>query len=173
MIFIRHPVTDAPEGMCYGRTDVGLGPDAELQIACVLRDLPRSCTLWSSPALRCLALAEPLGACDGIDVEIREELWELDFGHWEGRQWDDIPRAEVDAWAQDAWSNAPPGGESFKALSARLAPVLSDCPEDAVIVTHAGVIRAARMLLNGETMDEVFARSEPFCVPLELVREPA
>ncbi|MCY0389098.1 histidine phosphatase family protein [Robbsia sp. Bb-Pol-6] len=75
-------------------------------------------------------------------------LAELDFGDWEGRRWDDVPRAALDAWAADIEHAAPHGGESVAQLAARTDSWLSDIGARAtatgaatVVLTHAGVIR--------------------------------
>ena len=66
----------------------------------------------------------------------------MSFGDWEGRLWDAIPRHELDAWAADVTGYSPPGGESPRALQVRaLDFVASLTLQEAVIVTHAGVIR--------------------------------
>jgi len=66
----------------------------------------------------------------------------MNFGDWEGQAWDDIPRTQLDAWAADVAGYAPPGGESPLSLQRRALDFVADLnvPE-AVIVTHAGVIR--------------------------------
>ena len=66
----------------------------------------------------------------------------MDFGAWEGRAWDAIARTELDAWAADIAGYAPPGGESPLAVQRRALDFVTglDVPE-AVVVTHAGVIR--------------------------------
>ena len=66
----------------------------------------------------------------------------MNFGLWEGRPWEAIPRAELDAWAADGAGYAPPGGESPRALQRRALDFVAglDAPQS-VIVTHAGVIR--------------------------------
>jgi len=71
-----------------------------------------------------------------------ERLAEMNFGDWEGQAWDDIPRTQLDAWAADVAGYAPPGGESPLSLQRRALDFVADLnvPE-AVIVTHAGVIR--------------------------------
>jgi alpha-ribazole phosphatase len=83
-------------------------------------------------------LAEYLHPAPQID----ERLVEMDFGSWEGVRWDDVPRAELDAWAADVAGYAPPGGESPHAVQCRaLAFVAGLAVPEAVVVTHAGVIR--------------------------------
>jgi alpha-ribazole phosphatase len=64
------------------------------------------------------------------------------FGLWEGRPGRDSAR-EIDAWAADVGGYAPPGGESPGQLQVRVLDFFNRLPEqDAVIVTHAGVIRS-------------------------------
>lgn len=96
-------------------------------------------------------------------------LLELDFGAWEGRPWDAIPRSESDPWAVDPVNRAPPGGEPFATLHARVAAVLATVLAGAVLVCHAGPIRAGRMILAGESFDAAFARPVPYAEPLELL----
>jgi alpha-ribazole phosphatase len=83
-------------------------------------------------------LAEQLSRQPSFD----ERLLEMDFGSWEGRRWDDIPRADLDAWAADVAGYAPPGGESPRQLQRRALDFVAGLAvPEAVIVTHAGVIR--------------------------------
>ena len=51
--------------------------------------------------------------------KIDDRLAEMNFGDWEGRPWDSIPRLEIDAWAADVAGYAPPGGESPRDLQRR------------------------------------------------------
>lgn len=135
---IRHPKPQVELGICYGQLDI----PAKIETADLARlraELPPGLPVWSSPLLRCRQLAEQLHSQPVID----ERLSEINFGDWEGRRWDDIPRHEIDAWAADVVNYAPPGGESPRQLQARARQAIAgiDAPE-AVIVTHAGVIRA-------------------------------
>jgi alpha-ribazole phosphatase len=65
------------------------------------------------------------------------------------RRWDDIPRAEIDAWAADPVGYSPPGGESPAAMRMRVAALLTELPEVAVLVAHGGVLRACVAELVG------------------------
>lgn len=134
---IRHPRPLIAAGLCYGRLDIAAENDPALAAA-LRAELPPGLPVWSSPLRRCRELAAALHPAPQID----ERLAELDFGAWEGRPWDAIPRPELDAWAADVAGYAPPGGESPRALQARaLAFVDSLAVDEAVVVTHAGVIR--------------------------------
>lgn len=134
---IRHPRPLIDAGLCYGRLDVAAENDPQLT-ASLRAALPPGLPVWTSPLRRCRELAETLHPAPLVD----ERLAELDFGAWEGQTWDAIPRHELDAWAADVAGYAPPGGESPRALQARaLAFVASLAVDEAVVVTHAGVIR--------------------------------
>jgi alpha-ribazole phosphatase len=134
---IRHPKPRIAPGICYGRLDMSAENPAA--VAELLRlEYPSALPLWSSPLRRCRELAECLHAQPLFD----ERLAEMNFGDWEGQPWDDIPRTQLDAWAADVAGYAPPGGESPRSLQRRaLAFVASLHVPEAVIVTHAGIIR--------------------------------
>ncbi len=170
MIFLRHPAAATAPGTCYGRLDLDCAPGAEDAVAALLETLPAAAAVRSSPARRCRVLADRIAARDGVPVSADDRLRELDFGDWEGRAWSAIDRAQSDRWAADPFIIAPPGGETFAALHARVAAVLAEVPADAVIVTHAGVIRAARMILAGASFDRVFAEPVPYCTPIRMDR---
>ena len=134
---IRHPRPLVEPGICYGRLDVGAenpGPHAQRLLA----ELPPGLPVWSSPLQRCHALARALHPEPVLDARLAE----MDFGAWEGQAWDAVPRHQLDAWAADVAGYAPPGGESPRQLQARALAFVEalDVPE-AVLVTHAGVIR--------------------------------
>jgi alpha-ribazole phosphatase len=84
-----------------------------------------------------------------------ERLAEMDFGHWEGQRWDDIPRPALDAWTADFHHHRPGGGESVASFLARVRAALDDCAQQArgpgvhrvLWITHAGVVRAIDVCL--------------------------
>ncbi len=134
---IRHPKPRIANGICYGRLD--MAAENSVDVADKLRlELTDGLPLWSSPLLRCRELAECLHAQPLFD----ERLVEMNFGDWEGRPWDDIPRTQLDAWAADIAGYTPPSGESALTLQHRALSFVAclNVPE-AIIVTHAGVIR--------------------------------
>lgn len=135
--FVRHPEPVVAAGVCYGRLDIPARNTGA--VAARLRaELPRGLPVWTSPLRRCRELAELLLPHPAIDARLSE----MNFGLWEGRPWDAIPRAELDAWAADVGGYVPPGGESALALQRRALAFVAglDVPE-AVIITHSGVIR--------------------------------
>ena len=134
---VRHPRPLVAPGICYGRLDVAAeNPDAAAES--LRAEIPPGLPVWTSPLRRCRVLAERLHAAPVVDGRLSE----MHFGDWEGMAWDDIPRAALDAWAADVGGYAPPGGESPAELQRRaLAFVAALAVPEAVIVTHAGVIR--------------------------------
>jgi alpha-ribazole phosphatase len=110
-----------------------------------------------------MALAAGLADALGVGVAADPRLMELDFGAWEGQRWDALTPAERDPWAVDPWRRAPPGGEAFGALAA-----LADAPPGAVMVTHAGVIRAVRILRGGLSVAEALATPALFAAPVAI-----
>jgi alpha-ribazole phosphatase len=134
---VRHPRPLVEPGICYGRLDVA-GENAGAVAGTLRGELPPGLPVWTSPLRRCLALAEALHPMPRVDGR----LVEMDFGDWEGRAWDALPRAELDAWAADIAGYAPPGGESPLAMQCRVLAFLAELTvPEAVVVTHAGVMR--------------------------------
>lgn len=115
----------------------------------MLAALPRVQHIVTSPLLRCRKLAAHLGGALSLSVEIDTRFIEMDFGTWECTPWADVPRGELDSWAADFVNARPHGGESVADLRERVQDGLLAMPKHTLIVTHAGVIKAA--LAKGDT----------------------
>jgi alpha-ribazole phosphatase len=152
LILLRHTRPAGSEGLCYGRTDLDLAADFEAEADRLAAALPPAVRLLTSPLSRCARLAARLGAARGLVPEPDPRLAELDFGAWEGRPWAGIPRHELDRWAADLTGARPHGGETVAELAARAGAALAEAaagPVPAIIVTHAGVIKAALAAARG------------------------
>ena len=153
---VRHarPLIDA--GICYGATDMPADAQHTAATATQLAPLlPQGMTLWTSPLQRCSALAEQLRDLRP-DLSLRTDarLREMDFGCWEGVRWDDIPRSAYDDWTANFGAARFGGKESVNELLSRVAAVRAEAQaqgQDAVWVTHAGVLRAMALLDQGLT----------------------
>lgn len=157
LYLVRHPRPLIAPGVCYGQLDVA-AEDSVPVAERLRRELPPELPVWSSPLQRCRTLAEVLQPAPRLDAR----LMELDFGAWEGRSWDDIARAELDAWAADIDGYAPPGGESPRRLQQRVLTFVDELPAGAhLLVTHAGVIRALLAAAAGETLAAALNRPAP------------
>ena len=88
----------------------------------------------SSPVRRTLESAEILGERLGHTVDVEPGFAEMEFGSWDGLTFAEV--AERDRSGLDAWLGsldvAPPGGESFREVQARVLAGL-----DRVLEAHA------------------------------------
>lgn len=151
LILLRHTRPDVAEGVCYGRSDLGLGADFETEVAVVLAGLPEVARVVTSPLGRCRALAERIAVARGLDLAVEPRIVEFDFGRWEGVPWAEIPRSELDAWAGDFEQARPHGGESVAMLAERVGAALAEVRASVppvLWVCHAGVARAACAVLG-------------------------
>ncbi|MGR8981088.1 MAG: alpha-ribazole phosphatase [Gammaproteobacteria bacterium] len=148
---IRHTKTAAKPGLCYGQSDIELAESFLEEAAALRRKLPElspDCAVYSSPLTRCFNLAGKLSNNIGTD----ERLLELNFGDWEGRRFDEIEPDVLRHWTEHFVDTPPPNGESFEDLYRRTGSFWLDLlnvpAERAIVVTHAGAIRAllARIL---------------------------
>jgi alpha-ribazole phosphatase len=143
VILVRHPQPLVAPGVCYGRTDLAVAPERLEQTLTALRtSLPAGLPLYASPMRRCAELAARLSQAPIYD----ERLVEMDFGAWEMQPWDAIPRADIDAWAEDVVHYQPGGGESVLRMAERIAAFHADLQRqqpggDAIIICHAGAMR--------------------------------
>ena len=147
LYLLRHGQPDIAPGICYGGTDLAVPPHEHARVlSAALPLLPRQVPLYASPLRRCRELAVQLAAALQAPTLIHDErLAEMHFGAWEMRAWDDIPRSEIDAWANDLSAYRPGGGENVIEVATRVRAFhTSLCDEDidcAVVVCHAGTMR--------------------------------
>ncbi|TVT43339.1 alpha-ribazole phosphatase [Hymenobacter setariae] len=140
---IRHTAVQAP-GICYGHYDVPLADTFTAEVAQLRPKLPPPpYRVFSSPALRCQALAETVAT----EILPDERLREMNFGTWENRLWAELPSAETAPWMADYVTLAPPQGETFGAVQQRAAAFLDEltataAEEPTLVFTHGGTIRA-------------------------------
>lgn len=147
LILIRHAPALRGGRLC-GRTDVAADLGDLARQAAVVDKAGRPARLVVSPALRCRQTAAALWPDRTHDVDPR--LWEQDFGAWDGCAYGDLP--DLGALPADRLAHhQPPGGESFADVCARTGPALNDIAGSgpAVIVAHAGTVRAALALALG------------------------
>lgn len=145
VVLIRHARPEVAPGVCYGALDLALATPISPPAARIVATLDglRPDRLVASPAARARETAAALAS--GIDIDIEPRLRELDFGQWEGRQWDTIARADLDDWAANLMEARPHGGESAAQVMARVVDWAESLPVAdggcLWVVTHAGPIR--------------------------------
>lgn len=154
---VRHARPVVADPICYGRLDVEVDPAQTSELAMTLaRQLPLGVHLRVSPRQRCAKLAQQLSkARPDLIPHADPDLAEMDFGSWEGQRWDALGAPALDAWVQDFGHHRPGGGESVNEVMHRVGRALQQTRAEAtatgqaVWLTHAGVIRAVHLLIQG------------------------
>ena len=154
---IRHGPTEwNAQKRVQGRIDMPLSAEGQAKMARLLPpDGFVNARPFCSPRLRARQTAALLGLENPVpDARLVEQNW----GVWEGMTRDEM----LAQGGEDAFVRAgrglqfrPPGGESTGELQARVQSFLADAaklPQDAVAVTHMGVLRTAYALATGWDM---------------------
>jgi broad specificity phosphatase PhoE len=149
LILLRHSETEwSKAGKHTGRTDVPLTPRGEAAAAALAPLLARCdiVAVFSSPAQRAARTAELAGL---TDVKQDPDLWEWDYGGYEGLT---TPQIQQQRLGWYLWRDgvipgdaAHPGetvqqvGERVDRVLARVEPLLAD--GDVALVAHGHVLR--------------------------------
>ena len=164
---MRHARPLIEPGICYGQLDVPADAAHTIEVARALAlALPKSMRIAHSPLQRCAQLVQALQGLrpDLAAIQADARLMEMHFGDWEGRAWNAIGNAAVQAWTDD-FAGYPVGGghgESVALFMRRVAAAFGEAIQAAtaatptknanggiVWITHAGVIRAVDLLARG------------------------
>jgi ribonuclease H / adenosylcobalamin/alpha-ribazole phosphatase len=150
-LLLRHGQTPMSVQKRYaGRSDVSL-TDAGVQQAAASAKRLASAGLGvivTSPLLRTVQTAQEVAAVTGAAVVTDDGFRETDFGAWEGLTFAEVRErwpAELVAWLADP-EVAPPGGESFTDVSARVIAALhrvlaARAGQRVLIVSHVTPIK--------------------------------
>jgi len=173
LYFLRHGQTQFNvEGRLQGQCDEPLNARGRDQATAIggwlgahrAIDMARL-SFWSSPLVRAAETMERARVAMGLPADGYHRdarLMEISFGEWEGLTWPEIEARDaqgVYAREADKWGYTPPGGESYIAITERVARWLDDTPGDLFAVGHGGTGRAFYVLLAG--MDPEIAVIEP------------
>lgn len=167
---VRHARPLVEPGVCYGAMDVAADPAATREAATALSaQLPACGPVLCSPLKRCTQLAAVLHSLrPDLGWRVDPRLREMDFGAWEGWRWSAIAQEAFVPWMADFHAHRFGGRESVGEMMDRVAQALSQVSqeEEAVWITHAGVIRAATLLTRGVARLEAPAQWPLQAVPL-------
>ncbi|PID15189.1 histidine phosphatase family protein [Sporosarcina sp. P34] len=77
-----------------------------------------------------------------IDFTADVRWRECHFGDFEGQSYDQLKNdPDYRNWLDDAWNTPPRNGETLQQVKARVLDAIAELPNEAVVVTHGGVIR--------------------------------
>ena len=161
LYFIRHGETDWNAiGRYQGQRDIPLNAKGRGQAARngevlggVLQGNAARFDFVASPLVRTrqtMQIGRQAMALDPLVFRTDDRLKEIDYGAWEGELWSELPVKDPEGFAArklDTWGWQPPGGESYRMLSDRIAGWLGDVARDTVVVSHGGVSRVLRGLV--------------------------
>jgi len=139
---VRHGETEwSVSGQHTGRTDIPLTESGRRQAEALGRHLAhRPFTLvLSSPLSRARETCR-LAGYGGV-AEITDDLFEWDYGIYEGRRTADIQK-DVPGWS--IWTTAIPTGETVEQVGERVRRVIARAaaaPGDVALFAHAHVLR--------------------------------
>jgi broad specificity phosphatase PhoE len=165
LYYIRHGETDFnAEQRLQGRLDTLLNARGRLQAKdCgeLLRDLlardnrgVHDLVYVSSPLQRARETMELLRPPLGLPpqpYQTDDRLLEISYGAWEGLTLPEIEARMPGLLAErerDKWDFAPPGGESYRELTARIGAWYAALTRDTVVAAHGGGVRALMALFN-------------------------
>jgi probable phosphoglycerate mutase len=86
------------------------------------------------------------------DVRVEPRLIEISFGIYEGRLHAELAAGAMPIAGErsaDFWYFRPPEGESYDDLAARIADLARGLERPAIVVSHGGVLRVLRRLIEG------------------------
>ena len=172
LYFIRHGETDwNAERRYQGQTDIPLNDTGRAQatrngttLADYFRDegIDRAdLDFVASPMARARETMERVRQGMGLAPEpyrLDRRLIEASYGDWEGNTIPELAArlpGELEKRRAAPWTYEPPHGESYRALSGRVAAWLAEIDRPTVAVSHGGVSRVLRGLLLDIEKDEI------------------
>ena len=154
--WVRHGPTH--EKVFVGWRDVPADLSDTAKIARLEAHLPRDAVVVSSDLIRAAHTADAIGA-GRTRLPNLADFREFHFGDWDGLHFDAVAKRDPDlsrAYWETPGDVTPPGGESWNAAAARIAPKV-DALNDAysgqhiIAVAHIGVIMTQIQRASGAT----------------------
>ncbi len=154
MYLLRHGATAnnlAQPPVLQGRNqNPGLSAEGQRQAEAAVGALAdrNIAAIYCSPMVRAVETAEYFSRDRALAPQTIDALIEVDVGHWEGRDWNEIAASEPDAYRrfmQDPAAHGYSGGESLAEVAQRVLPAMR-----ALLETHLGeaIIVVAHNVVN-------------------------
>lgn len=154
-------------GLLLGHRDEPCADPAGGLAGAVPESLAIACVI-SSDLQRASAGAQALAVARGVGVACDARWRELDFGEWDGLPPEWVPADALARFWNDPEAYPPPGGEQWSALRKRVCEALDELPDNALVVTHGGAMRAAVSVVTGLDFRQVWAVDLPYGALLSL-----
>lgn len=152
ILLARHGETAWTESDQFnGRTDIPISERGRLQALALSKALAHEeiAACYASPLQRCQQTARIALGEHQVPIQAREELIEMNYGHWEGLERNEIIQLYAEEWQRwnlDPAIIAPVGGETGYQIAARVIPgllkIISECwGKTVLVVAHKTVNR--------------------------------
>ncbi|OAH12917.1 bifunctional RNase H/acid phosphatase [Streptomyces jeddahensis] len=169
LVLLRHgetPLTREKRFSGSGGSDPALSDAGRAQADRVAAALAARGTIQavvSSPLRRCRETADIVATRLGLEVSIEDGLRETDFGAWEGMTFAEVRDRypdDLNAWLASAKA-APTGGESFAAVTRRVAAtrdklITAYRGRTVLLVTHVTPVKTLVRLALGAPPESLF-----------------
>lgn len=163
---MRHGVPVQP-GLLLGHRDDPPLPSGIARCAAQAEGLEFE-QVVSSDLARALDPAIEVATARALPHTVDPRWRELDFGDWTGLAPPEVdPAAHARFW-DDPEACAPPGGERWSQLRARVGEALSELDRPTLVVSHGGAMRAALSVLFHMEHRQVWAFDLPYASVLSL-----
>ncbi|WP_421919366.1 alpha-ribazole phosphatase [Marinifilum sp.] len=161
---IRHTAVAIEKGICYGQKDVDLAETYPQELETVKTSLEgvEFDKIYTSPLTRAKKLANDIYP---DKAEEDKRLMELNFGDWEGKNWDEIKDPFLEKWMEDFVNLKCSNGESFVMLRDRVLEFWNEVKSleanKIAIFTHGGVIRTIQAIEKNIKLEDSFNQPTP------------
>lgn len=172
LLLVRH-ATAQGRGRFQGQRDIPLAQAGRRELPLLVKKCSQYPVrvIYSSDLRRARDTAGAMAQEFDLEVKLRSDLREMNFGPWEGLSWKQVrsrfPRA-ARLWAERFPRQTIPGAESFEDFKKRVAQAVREIVRVnpgrcAVIVSHAGVIRVALARVLGLPDRNLFRLEQDPC----------
>lgn len=164
--FVRHGETDwNVRKKIQGSTDVPLNENglrqAEELAKRLVREQYQIDRIYTSPQLRAKVTAQAAADTLGIECISLPDLAEMDFGRWEGDNWQNIRKNDGKTyyyWNSHRRYAKTPGGECYNDVLKRtfraLKFMMKQETGNVLVMSHSAILMSLRCYLAGDCMDE-------------------
>lgn len=166
LLAVRHAPTSSA-GLCVGDGEAPCTiSDAAAADRIMLSMIERGVvSVWTSPSERCRGPATLVAERMQVPLRVDERLREISLGTWQLRSWASIEASEpvrYKSWLENWLTEAPPGAELPSHLLRRVGEWWNHLlAGQHLLVSHAGVNRALRVLVDRKTWQEVMTMPVP------------
>ncbi len=164
IIFIRHGETDVNlKGRIHYTNDEAELNEKGIQQIQSSFDILKSNgveKVYCSPEKRTIQSADLISKKLNVPLEILGGLRERNWGDWKDKSWDEIKEKLEVLTLKQRYNFAPPDGESWQGMEARLkkglGKIIKGKEKSVGVVTHAGCLRGLMPVLQNKELNISF-----------------